>query len=307
MEDECPKQIADGLDVFKEIDAFFAFLKKRLAEKDKIIKSLKEENTKLKRIIADQFKERVEDANELKSTIAQIVGQKFVDETSIEESLVPTDNFEILEFEPNAKDQTIAVPASEQDQMNASNQIAVHKPKKIMPRMRISGIPADTEDLVAELKQSNPAINNLLLENPNESLRLVVVLNNRKNLHNSAVIQVSTGIRDIIAQSWKLKLGMGSYPVFNHVHIRQCGKCQKFGHAAKGPKPCKVSKPSCGMCAEDHFTSECPGYNDDGSNKIAQLVQKKCANCKSLDHGAIEKRSCLMYVKKRINVMKRMP
>ena len=333
------------------------FLKKELAEKEKTNQSLREEITKLKLIIAENFIEQIGNANIPKTTtqksFAQVLkntqtapsagnnNQRTIPKIastkkntcalilqpsepiqgllnlevvsavkkSIEKSLKPTDiNFEILEFKSNHRGQIIAILPSEQDQANASNKLTklgsslnftVEMPKKKLPRMRISGIPADTQDLITELKQSNPVIETFLLENPNESLKLVTLLSDKNNFIKNAVIGVSSGLRNLITKSWRLKLGMCSYPVFNHVHIRQCGKCQKFGHAADGPNPCRAPKPTCGICAEEHFTSACPGYNADGSNKSTKPIQKKCSNCCSSDHGAIERTSCPLFAKKK--------
>ena len=240
-----------------------------------------------------------------------VLNQEAVSATrkAIEKSLKPADiNFEILEFQPNHKGQIVAVLPSVQNQVNASNELtkigpslnfSVELPKKRLPRMRISGIPADTQDLITELRQSNPVINNFLLENTTESLSLITLLSDKNQFHKNAVIEVPAGTRNLIAKSWRLKLGMCSYSVFNHVHIRQCGKCQKFCHTADGPNPCRAPKPTCGICAEEHFTSACPGYNADGTNKSTKPIQKKCSNCCSSDHGAIERTSCPSFAKKK--------
>ena len=59
-------------------------------------------------------------------------------------------------------------------------------------------------------------------------------------------------------------------PYTKEGRCKMCKKCQKYGHVQA---QCPVPKYSCGICAEEHPTWECPSKQD-------QEIQPKCANCK---------------------------
>jgi hypothetical protein len=56
-------------------------------------------------------------------------------------------------------------------------------------------------------------------------------------------------------------------------HLKQCFQCYKYGHIGT---QCKAAK-TCGYCAQEHRTSECPTRKERGA-------ARKCAAC----HGAHE-------------------
>ena len=79
-----------------------------------------------------------------------------------------------------------------------------------------------------------------------------------------AVVRVSNEIRVAIKNaSDKLFVGLTLCPIFNHLHIKRCNKCQKYNHF----KDKCENEATCGKCAGSHETEACT--ND----------QVKCTNC----------------------------
>ena len=67
----------------------------------------------------------------------------------------------------------------------------------------------------------------------------------------------------------------------------QCLKCQKWGHIACS---CKANKDTCGTCAGDHKTPNCPSEKD-----------IKCVNCDSTDHPSTSKK-CPDFIQRCIDL-----
>jgi len=226
----------------------------------------------------------------------------------IEKSLKPEEtNFNVLNFKATESGQMIALLPTKEQQSNALKTFAekgaqlgfsVEEPRKILPRIKIWNIPADLapEEIPSEIIAANPEIK-LALEDSNNNIRLVTTLKTKSDSYINAILEVSQAIRNGIMYRKSIKLGMCIYNVTNHVHIPQCQKCQKFGHRAYGPYACRAVKPVCGLCCGDHLTDECKGYVPYGGSQQAEQVKKRCANCKSESHGAIEKRDCKLYHK----------
>ena len=226
----------------------------------------------------------------------------------IEKSLTPDETrFDVLNFKATESGQMIALLPTKEQQSNALKAFAekgaqlgfsVEKARKILPRIKVWNIPVELtpEEITSEIIAANPEIK-LALEDINNTIRLVTTLSTKSVSYKNAIFELSSPIRNEIMRRKSIKLGMCIYHVTNHVHIIQCQKCQKFGHRATGPNACRSDKPVCGLCCADHLTEKCKGFVPFGENKQTEQVKKKCANCKSENHGAIEKKDCKFFQK----------
>ena len=120
----------------------------------------------------------------------------------------------------------------------------------------------------------------------NQSKRKIETLLSPAEIDFIDFIETSPGIYKLIKTFNSIKLDMCIYRAKDHTHVIQCEKCQKFGHRADGPVPCKAMAPTCGICGETRQTKDCNGYNPEWSQQ-AISIDKKCANCGSTNHGAI--------------------
>jgi len=93
----------------------------------------------------------------------------------------------------------------------------------------------------------------------------------RKGTYYQACIRVSEDIRKFIEIVLGNYLHMGMYrcAVYDHLYVKRCNNCQKYGHYEKY---CKAST-TCGNCAGEHKTEECTACNKEG-------FRPTCINCK---------------------------
>ena len=216
----------------------------------------------------------------------------------IEKSISPTDiEFNISKIRPTMNGGVIMSFPSKQDQVNAIVKIrneatalgfSTTEMNKKMPRIIIPNLPLElvenSEVFLATLTRQNPEIQILAQTEP---LKVVTLLDTKFDTVKKVVLEVSPNIRKSIMKSQKIKLGMCMYTVFDHIHVIKCTKCCRFGHPERF---CKSEKTTCGICAEDHCTTNCKGYKS-----TATEIIKKCVNCQSTSHGSDEKRKCPTY------------
>lgn len=217
-------------------------------------------------------------------------------------------NFQITQLRGNNRGEIIAVFPSKEDQHKAVQKLSskssellfsIEKARTRLPRLQIRNIPAEsaTEKIVSEIKETNKEIADLIKSFPGESIRFITALKTKHEANKNVVIEVTPKLLKFIKKTESIKLGMVLYKVFDHIHVIQCTKCQKFGHKAGGTNPCRADKQVCGLCCGEHETGKCKGFSPDGPDKEkAALIQKKCANCKADNHGAIERKLCESYM-----------
>ena len=239
---------------------------------------------------------------------------------TIEKSLTPAErNFNVIDFKSNDSGEIVVILPTKQDQTYAAATLAkqgskmdftVKEAKKRLPRLLIIGIPSDVVNLEEEIMTANPELNNLIAADENTEIKTITFLSTKSETRKNAVIETSPLLRNYIMKSESLKIGMCVYSVTDHAHVLQCAKCQKLGHRLDGKWPCRATKPACGICSEEHFTEKCPSYLPRGTATTTSAsqkkdIQKKCVNCNSTSHGAIEKSKCKAYAKYKNDLINR--
>lgn len=147
---------------------------------------------------------------------------------------------------------------------NLGDDIAVSKPKKIQPRIKIIRVknPDDCDDkFIKQLKLQNPSISNA-------ELRVV----KREKIYNKGkidndkfnmIMEINSEAYHNIMIDNRMKHQWEIYKVVDHISIKRCYNCNGFNHNATN---CK-KKLSCAQCAGEHKVNEC------------KSSIKKCINC----------------------------
>jgi len=87
-------------------------------------------------------------------------------------------------------------------------------------------------------------------------------------------------------------MGAKSFPSKAKIEPKQCMKCRKWGHYAV---QCLEAKNSCGNCAEDHHTNECPNPK-----------HLFCISCKNNMHASWD-RNCPKFHKRAAQIDENIP
>ena len=101
------------------------------------------------------------------------------------------------------------------------------------------------------------------------------VLNVRKQTKNQSLFQanvrVSNCIRKFIeCNGNRVYLGLRSYRVYDHFHVKRCNGCQQLGHYVA---QCTTQQKTCANCSENHDTNSCTKVDTAG-------FEPTCCNCK---------------------------
>ena len=89
----------------------------------------------------------------------------------------------------------------------------------------------------------------------------------------SAVCKVSPTIRTHLCERQsRIRVGMRSCPIRDRFHLRQCGRCLKFGHKTASCRN-ETHIALCAFCAESHETKSCPQKQNPDNHR--------CANCRN--------------------------
>lgn len=119
----------------------------------------------------------------------------------------------------------------------------------------IPNVPTDITsrtEMIELVKKQNPEL--LELTNESNSLRLVAVHDTKFDSIKEVIIEVSPQIRKFIMKTHKIKLGLCLYPAYDHIHVLRCSNCNRYGHPERY---CKAETQVCGICAEDHASTDC--------------------------------------------------
>lgn len=176
----------------------------------------------------------------------------------------------IEKFQPARGKKCIIKCSSEKDVdkicniLNNDNVITAKKPVKKNPRIMIIGISKDipAKEIPVLIKAQNPKVENLLEQNPSESMEIIFDKDDRVGTK-FAILSTTPALWKLMIDEKRLFIGHKSCPAKNRVSVFQCFKCYRFGHSAEA---CQNST-SCGNCAGNHETKKCksPTY--------------KCSNC----------------------------
>ena len=178
----------------------------------------------------------------------------------------------------NRKGEIVYVCPTENDRkildLKISNdlpQVTRHQPPERHPTISVANICQQYQEneLQEIILQAHPTIKSLV--NHGETFSVLKI---KKQLRNEskyqATIRVSNSIRKIIeGQGNRLYICSYSCKVFDHFHVKRCNNCQCYGHYKAD---CKASQPSCGYCAKNHHSENCP-------EKTNSAFLPCCSNC----------------------------
>ena len=150
----------------------------------------------------------------------------------------------------------------------ADSEFSVSEPKKMLPKMTLTGIPisCSDDDIIKGIASKNKEIDELM----KKGYSLTLTFAKPKNDYKVAVLKMSPEIRIAIQKAdGYVYVGLSRCKAYDRFWVTQCYHCQGFGHIAlKCPK--KNQRPVCAFCAGDHESKVC-------GNKSSP----HCANCSS--------------------------
>ena len=142
----------------------------------------------------------------------------------------------------------------------------------LLPTISIANMEhAQTPDgLIEDILKHHPQIKSYV--DNGDTLK---VLNIRKQTKNNALFQanvrVSNRIRKFIeCNGNRVYMGLRSYRVYDHFHVKRCNGCQQLGHYIA---QCTAQHKTCANCSENHETDSCPTVNTPN-------FEPTCCNCK---------------------------
>ena len=126
------------------------------------------------------------------------------------------------------------------------------------------------EELTENLLKYHPEIKSYV-----ENGETFKVLNVRKQNKNNSLFQanvrVSNCIRKFIeCNGNRVYMGLRSYRVYDHFHVKRCNGCQQLGHFIA---QCTSQGKTCAICSENHATDSC-------SHVSTPNFVPTCCNCK---------------------------
>jgi len=152
------------------------------------------------------------------------------------------------------------------------------EPKPRYPTISVVGLPTEMEieELRSKLLFKNPQLDQVCT-NEHAVFDIVSVKSLRKNTSVfQAFVRVSDDVRAVIKSNGdKLFLGWQALPVYDHLYIKRCNKCQGYNHYHRD---CKNTQ-CCGLCASsNHQYINCPHKDKAATDKASFF---SCINCKN--------------------------
>ena len=211
------------------------------------------------------------------------------------ESVKETRNGSIIVRFPTEK-----VKSEANDLMNEcfddSEDYVVAQPKKMLPKMTVTGIPSSFPDseIIECILNKNKDIRTLV----EKGLSLELLFTKAKSVdahHKVAVLKMAPEIRALVCRNGHIYIGLSRCKAYDRFWVVQCYHCQGYGHlSSECPK--KHEDPCCTYCAGSHRSKLC-------NNKD----QPKCINCsrnptRSCNHYASSS-DCPLMVQQRNKVI----
>lgn len=176
----------------------------------------------------------------------------------------------LVEF-PSAEAKRKGTNALE-EQFASNPHFSFSEPKKMIPKMTITGVPLDikNDDIIEKIRRKNELINCLV----DEGYVLSFCLSWDKYVDGSAdsknvVLKMDPEIRMAILDAGSyVYMDFSRCKAYDRFHVLRCFHCQNFGHVS-GSCPDKNKTPVCSLCAGTHETRNC-------SNRDTPC----CSNCK---------------------------
>ena len=171
------------------------------------------------------------------------------------------------------------------DELEKENKdvISVSETGKMKPKIKLTNVSKDDDDVIKSIKMKNVWIANLIKEEEDLTIKKVEESRNKKKLH--YIIKCSPRIRKAIFDHGdKLYTKYENCNIYDSYQPYQCYKCQEFGHSAE---KC-TNKQACAYCGDDHKYDKC------------SKTQMKCINCekKGIDsnHKSFDRQCCKVYI-----------
>ena len=140
--------------------------------------------------------------------------------------------------------------------------ISVNEKGKLKPKIKISNVPSDDDDLIEGIKSKNPWIGDLIKDE--EDFKVVKKLKTTQDHRVHYIIKCTPEIRKQISQNGDvIYTQYARNKVSDSYKIYQCFKCQEFNHHAKDCEKTQV----CAKCGDNHKLAECTS------------TAEKCINC----------------------------
>ena len=168
----------------------------------------------------------------------------------------------------------------------------VSQPKKMSPKMTLTGIPASCpdEEIIEGILGKNRSIDVLVKKGFSFSLVFTKVKDDGNKV---AVLKMAPEIRAAVTDAGGyIYVGLSRCRAYDRFWVTQCFHCQKFGHIAS-KCPYKNEDPFCAFCAGRHRSATC-------NNKSSP----KCINCSpspsadSYGHHALSQDCPLMVLQR---------
>ena len=196
-----------------------------------------------------------------------------------------------LTYKKHNRNGTIQLGFSSEDQMKSAKkhletaepgltfQSHIPMPKITIRNAEVSLIPLiddpdrnTTDELITNMiKDKNLDIADLL--NKGEKLEVIYFKRHTNNTNTATIaLKLSKPLSDYMLTKGFIFMGHSSCKVEKRLNVKQCFKCQGFGHFASA---CNTDSPSCFRCSGPHYGREC-------TDKTRE--HWKCTNCyKSTD------------------------
>lgn len=172
--------------------------------------------------------------------------------------------------------------------------LEVKQETKINPRLIIHGIPVE---LSAE-RIVTCIVNQNLPEASCEDIKPVFLYPAGEKKFRSCVIETKPECRHELLQRSRVHIDWSACRVFDHVVVKQCLKCQRFGHIAKG---CQNTA-CCGFCSSEHESRLCKSRNSlccvncaTAGNTITAHAASDHAKCPLLRRQIEQKKKLIDY------------
>ena len=158
----------------------------------------------------------------------------------------------------------------------------VHTPKVTLRNVDVSFIGRQLSDrdstdslILNSIRELNPDVDELIKSGSEMS---VVYFN--RHVHNpdeaTVGLKVTDNLNSLLLSKGHVHIGHSCSRVEERIFIRQCYKCQSFGHLIS---ECKASNPACFRCAGAHFGRDCTSRT---------RFSMKCANCAKSSNPLIQ-------------------
>jgi hypothetical protein len=124
-------------------------------------------------------------------------------------------------------------------------------------------------DLKTAILNKNPLIKSILTEE--KSFDVLFLTKDKARNTSKAVVKLHPDILKVIQKAkYKIFIDFGICRVSDRFFVKQCYKCQKFGHRSEN---CPADQPICRFCAANHESSSCTLRISKDKSKL------HCSNC----------------------------